>query len=308
MGREDEVGPLLRVACYRILERFGDNGVLSGAAFNKLMTLLNRRLLEARVEQRIDMGLPHCWYLFGDEVVPKELPRIVTFTPADALVQRTTFVLDQKAERPTGIPDWQSRRLSAEIRELESEFGNPIDLAAIVDEVYEGAPFEFQRHFLDMRRRLRGQAELWKFEEPVLGIVRPLFEAGISTFPASDFPQLKPLNSQFRRIGRFALEQGLPALEAFDKISGEYWQAFCYYLRVHDRGHFHVSEGRLSYWRRIAPEYLASTGPRMNTYAAELVAAFADSIDPLDRAALVGSDWNTGKPDDSVGADSLVYQ
>jgi hypothetical protein len=308
MTRADEVSPLLGVACYRVLRRFGRDGQLSGAVFNKVMTLLNRRLLQERPEQRLDLGLPHCWYLFGDEVVPRELPGLVLFDPPDAEVHRAIFRIDPRAPVPEYPSGWQLSRLGEELSTIEDEFGNPVDLTEIVDEVYDGAPFPFQKPFLDLRRRLRFRNELWQLEDPVEGMVRPLFDEAMSSFPAPDFPELKSLTTKYRRIGGFALDLGRPALESFDRITGEYWQTFCYLLRIHDRGHFHVSESRLGHWSRVAHDYLASAGPRMSTLASELVETFAGSIDPLDRAALVGTEWApSASSERSGGVDSLAY-
>jgi hypothetical protein len=308
MPRADEINPLLGVACYRVLNRFGHEGQLKGAVFNKIMTLLNRRLLESRVEQRLDLALPHCWYLFGDEVVPRELPHIVLFDPPDADVHGGLFRINRNIPQPEHPTGWQLSRLGEEIRLIEEEFGNPVNLSLIVDEVYEGAPFPFQRPFLDLRRRLRYKDELWRLDNPIEGIIRPLFRDSMSIFPSGDFPDLRGLTTQYRHIGRFALDLGLPAFSSFDKITDEYWQTFCYLLRIHDGCHFHVSDRRLGFWKQVAQDYLASAGPRMSTFATELVENFGASIDPLDRAALVGTDWRAAASTYRAGGvDSLVY-
>jgi hypothetical protein len=301
MRSDESPNPLLAVACDRVLRRFGSGGELSGAVFNKVMTLLNRRLLESRVEQRLDIHLPHCWYLFGDEVVPRELPPGVRFEPAEAAVTRTTFRVNPELPRPEYGNTWQSSRISDEIRQIEGEFGNPVDLSSLVEEVYDGAPYPMQRAFLDLRRRLRFRDELWRLDNPIEGVLRPLFNEAASTFPGTEFHMLKQLHARYRRLGRFALDQGAPAVDNFNSITSEYWQAFCYFLRIDDRGHFNVSKGRIAYWRRVAPDYLASAGPRLNVYAEELVSTFASTIDPLDRAVLVGTDWGVRTSSDKGG-------
>lgn len=300
--------PLLSLTCHRVITRFGEHGRIRGAAFNKLMTLLNRRLLHERTEQRLDIGLPHCWYLFGDEVVPWELPQEVRFEPQQAPVQKTVFRWEGMGVSLQEPHEWAAKRVGEEVDRLEREFGNPVDLTAIVDEVYDGAPFPFQVAFLKFRRRLVDRSDYWKFEQPVEGILLPLFDLAMDQFPYRDFPELITLAHQYKRLTRYALELKLHALDYAASFTEEFWQAYCYFLRIHPQGHQNVSESRLINWKRTAYEFLPSVGPKLTAAAGELVTNLDPTIDPLDRAALIGSDWGKGSERASEEVHSIVYQ
>ncbi|MDG6981315.1 MAG: hypothetical protein JRN51_09440 [Nitrososphaerota archaeon] len=196
-----------------------------------------------------------------------------------------------------------------ELDRIEEEFGNPIDLEEVVDEVYSEAPFKFQESFLDLRRSLRTATKRTEIivRNAGEGLVKPRFERAIILFPESDFPRLKSITRQYQRLMRYSLAGGDPGVGYADRFTTEYWQVFCYFLRIHERGHFNVSQARLDYWGRVASEYLSASGPKMNAIAEEMIGTLDSSIDPLDRACLIGADWGKGSERTSIEVHSLVY-
>lgn len=67
--REDDLIPL---ASYLAIEACQDRfeNPPRGLYFNKVLSLLHRQFQDLGV----DIGLPHCWYRYGDEVVRYEMP------------------------------------------------------------------------------------------------------------------------------------------------------------------------------------------------------------------------------------------
>ncbi len=295
--------PLLDVACYRVLATYDSGDGVRGAVFNKVITLLNSRLLE----HQFDINLPHNWYRFGDEVVPLELPRQIRFAPRDADIPRTTFRWEGEAPSLESIPEWKQRRIGDELARIKEEFGTQkVDLESIVDEVYDEAPFEFQKKYLSLRRRVE-ERQSWSLVSDVIpGIIMPSFLDMVPTFPVGDFPELGPLFKRYVRLAKFSLERG--ALQTFESLNQAFWYGFCYFLRIHPRGHFNVSQRRLDAWRDAANEYARSLGPTLTRIAEEMVADLGIQLDPWERAKFVGAHWGVPPSSSSTEVDSVVYR
>ena len=74
---ESENTPLA-YACYKVISKYKDtsSGKVDGLRFNKMICLLTRDL---QAKDAIDLKLPSCWYYWGEETVPSELPAQVQF-------------------------------------------------------------------------------------------------------------------------------------------------------------------------------------------------------------------------------------
>ena len=299
-----EDNPLLRIACHRTLNILDKGEGVRGAVFNKVITLLSKRLLDAK----FDIDLPHCWYLYGDEVVPRELPPQVHFNPSNEQVHRTIVTWEGNPPDEASIPEWKSKKIGDGLALIITEFGDPISLPDIIDEVYEGAPFDFQKDFLSWRRRLDDLKSVMRFPKPVENILTPTFETAVSRFPKNDFSQIGNLERRYIRLIRFALDnQGVQYLRPF---SNEFWQAFCYFLRIHPSGFRKVSQTRLNHWTRIANDHLVSVGPRITSMAEEMVEDLTAGrmIDPLEHASIVGSHWGKDTARASIEVDAFAYR
>jgi hypothetical protein len=299
-----DTSPLLKIACHRTLTILNKGEGARGAVFNKVLTLLSKRLLDSK----FDIDLPHCWYLYGDEVVPRELPPQVHFNPSNEQVHRTIVTWEGNPPDETSIPEWKLKRIGDGLSLIIKEFGDPISLPDIIDEVYEGAPFDFQKDFLAWRRRLDDIASVMRFERPVEGILRPTFETAVSRFHKNEFQQIAGLERRFIRLTRYAFEHG--GVQYLKPLSNEFWQAFCYYLRIHPRGFRKVSQSRLDHWTRIANDHLISIGPKITAMAEEMVEDLngGRTIDPLEHASIVGSHWGKDTARASVEVDSFAYR
>lgn len=62
----------LEYTCYEVIEKYKEErtGMVDALRFNKVMSLLNKDLLESG----IDIRLPRCWYFYGEMTVIQELP------------------------------------------------------------------------------------------------------------------------------------------------------------------------------------------------------------------------------------------
>jgi hypothetical protein len=302
--------PLLDIACHRVLTTFseGPGAVLRGAVFNKVITLVNSRLLETQ----FDINLPRCWYLWGEEVVPSELPPAVRFSPRESPVELTTFRWTGGAPDESNLPEWKCRKIGHVVEGIRSEFGPSPDLPELVDEVYSNAPFAFQREFLSLRRRFfdfgNENSGLWRVSRPITNILRPTFEAAMREYPDPEFPSIHKLTHRYRRIFEFGLQENRIVIPTLARMSETYWQSFCYALRVHPRGHANVSQNKLEFWDRTRIEDLQSVNTKLTADAQELVDRIGSGLDAWDRARIVGAHWGPHTSQLSSEVDAIAYR
>jgi hypothetical protein len=302
--------PLVDVACHRVLTIFDEDGRrgVRGSIFNKVITLANARLIESK----FDINLPHCWYLYGDQIVPSELSPQVAFTPRDAPIEKTMFHWTGDPPPLEAAREANASRVWETVEAIRQEFGPAPDLPELVDEVYSHAPFTFQQKFLAFRRRiwdLQAPASAMAHSvDPIRGVLEPTFEDAVAEFPDNDFPELTALERRYERVTRFGFKLGAAALPGLADTMELFWQAFCYQLRIHPHAHFNVSEDKLEYWRRVASTYLPGAAPQLTTLASRLVDEFEVKLSPWQRARVIGADWGAGTERASVEVDALAYR
>lgn len=212
----------------------------SGVYFNKILSVLHRRLTDVGV----DIGLPHCWYRYGDEVVRYCLPSQVVWS--HEAEDRTTVVWE--GESPRVLDTQEGARLETEIGQIMDEYP-PDSLDALVDRVYSYAPFEFQRSFRYFKERL----DLAQFSdiEPrqvAEGILLPNLEKASEDFRSQEFGDLKVKKRACFEVLEQLLTTGSPNLDLALEVAESFWFHYCYYLRLHPRAHENVPVQTRQVW------------------------------------------------------------
>lgn len=212
----------------------------TGVYFNKILSVLHRQLSDVGV----DIGLPHCWYRYGDEVVRYWLPsQLVWDHEAE---DRTTVVWDGDA--PEVLETKQAARLKTELGRVMEEFP-PENLDTLVDYVYGYAPFEFQRSFRYFRERV-GLSLYSDLDDTqaAQGILLPNLEKASEDFDRREFGDTRGQKEiQFETL-RALLRSDGPDLRLIRDIAENFWFHYCYYLRLHPRAHENVPVQTKQVW------------------------------------------------------------
>ncbi len=240
---------LLEYASWKIISKYQDTstGRVDGLWFNKMMSLLNTRLFQGK--PKVDILLPRCWYFYGEEVVPKELPSQVKCEGLDEAGVRTRFCWT--GDRPKLTAKRQKQRIDSAVNSLYSRFppgGNVFDA---VKAVYESAPFDFQRHYARFRSDFRLLSDV-----DIDGTFRATalypkeFKRAMQSFPSEKFPELRVPAKKLECVVEAILEE-FPSenMVAID-MAVNFWEIFCKFLRVTENKN--VSERRVGYWRGIS--------------------------------------------------------
>ena len=216
--------------------RFGKD--TSGVLFNKYMTLLYKGIKE---NLSIDIGLPHCWYRWGDIVVTQSMPYL-QFNHSD--LNETTVVF---AGREPMIPsDDRVVDLCRDyLKEFLSEFGQGKEgVESAVDEVYTNAPYPFQNEY----RKLRESLDISRSNQPYTNMddyISTLFDKAMSVFP-EDFSEMDDDKGDFIAVFKESLREGAGITDLFD-LCEDFWFHFCYRLRI--RCNENVDRETILHWQ-----------------------------------------------------------
>ena len=212
----------------------------SGLFFNKLMSLLHTNLLK----ENIDIKLPHCWYRYGDEVVRYLMPYPLEWNHED--VSKTT--VDWNGPMPATLDeDVFTEALRGQVLSLVGRYTKDYTVEDAVREVYLNAPFEFQRRYRNLRRLMHDPNPAG--QDQYNGQCMEAMKASFEVFPAGEFPDI----TEQAGIVEHALEESFtspaPDLPLITELSDEFWNWFCYFLRLHPDGHQNVPRETLEYWQ-----------------------------------------------------------
>jgi hypothetical protein len=243
-GGEDTTSQLIEYASYAAIRSFRQNAGtdITGIYFNKFMSIINHELKESGM----NIHMPHCWYLWGDEIVRYAMPDQLRWDHGD---QEATRVSWKGAAPALSSRDGEIRdRIDEIIASTLATFPSG-NVRQIVDHVYSYAPFSFQREYRKVRisfEDVQGSTIIPK--EYGSRRIIPLLRAALSEFPKAEFPEVA------RKIGPF--EEILTTILVEDdsfglsnEISEEFWSHFCHHLRLHKKGHENVPQGTLQVWR-----------------------------------------------------------
>lgn len=244
---------LLYLASYKVIEIHERNTGESptGLFFNKVLSMLNREL-ESR---HIHLGLPHCWYRWGDEVVRTHMPAAIEWIHEDP--PRTTV---KWKENPPEIPEGTATYdlVARKVGELVDTYSRPGAIEELVNHVYAYAPFPFQDAYRQVRNMF---IDLRGAEIPVEGlagsVLGPPFKRAMDVFPTQEFRDLSERLESFKTVMHVLIRADVQGLKLARELSEAFWFTFCYYLRLHPKAHQNVPDSTLDYWTASLPNQIA---------------------------------------------------
>jgi|GEM_PF-624053 len=248
----------VKIASYMFLEQYPkrEKKEATGVMYNKYMTLLHEELKSGGV----DIKLPHCWYRWGDIVVEHCIP----------YVQWNHKSLDYTTVT------WRGERFDYDVKDetislikknLEYFLSNHLGLEShetAKDEVYKGAPYQFQNEY----RKLRETLDILCKNNPYSNIHQPistLFESAMEVFP-KEFKRINSQKDEFIAVFRLVLDSNESQKDLFD-VSEFFWFFFCYYLRVDKKGHENIPTETLAIWNEKIPWETSKFEHIMENYA-----------------------------------------
>lgn len=249
----------VRYASYLFVEKHRDavGESPTGVMYNKYMTLLNRALKDHMGK---DIGLPHCWYRWGDEVVRINMPYL-SWNHDDP---RKTVVDYTGAPPPVPPRDDTVAYMKTFTEDFLDRYSGTEGVEMAIDEVYTGAPFGFQNDYRMLRDNLRLAQGNFAFSNHT-DMVSGLFEQAMASFPSESFPDILAQRDVFEHVFRLALDRNL-SVDRLRQISETFWFFFCYHLRLNDRCHENISEETMGVWRSVLPDALYEYECKMQNY------------------------------------------
>jgi hypothetical protein len=260
----------VRVASYLFFEkhRKEGRGEIPGVMYNKFITLLYRDL-----KPEYDIGLPHCWYRWGDIVVAHCIPYV-------SWIHRTQryTVTEWNGETPEYDPN---DKIVALIKKNIAQFmirhkGSEAHETA-KDEVYDGAPCEFQNEYRMLRESLESLSKN-KVMDNQADYIGALFAAAMKKFPSKEFKHIAGEKERFEAVFRAGLRNNATPKDMFD-LAELFWFFFCYHLRLNKKCHENVPKETLNIWAEEIPWEALGIEHALQNYAEMFRRGPAD--DPL---------------------------
>jgi len=210
-----------------------------GVYFNKIMSLAHRSLKE----QGIDIGLPHYWYRYGDQVHIQSMPSALVWNHEN---QYKTIV-EWTQGKPSSYNDATYRLINKTIEELTNKYAGKNK--EIIQEVYKNAPYEFQRKILNLRSIIHG----WKYalnwdSRSYQTVSKEVILNALSTFPDRVFPELEEQYKIFKIVVEIMLEKEDWDFVLFEELCITFWFWFCYYLRIKKDARENIPKETVAYW------------------------------------------------------------
>ncbi|MCL2143252.1 MAG: hypothetical protein FWH44_03230 [Methanomassiliicoccaceae archaeon] len=234
----------VRIASYLFFDKYkkDKNEEVPGVIYNKFITLLHRDL-----RPEIDIKLPHCWYRWGDIVVSHCVPYVkwVHKGPRYTVVEWNDDAVKYDPNDKTvslikkNIAEFMIRHSGSEAHETAR------------DEVYDGAPFEFQNEYRKLRESLESLSKN-KVMDNQAEYINGLFAAAMSAFPGKEFKQIANEKERFEAVFRMGLKNNASSRDLFD-LTELFWFFFCYHLRVNKRCHENIAKETLNIWMEEIP-------------------------------------------------------
>lgn len=212
--------------------------------FDRFMTSLHRDLKEGH---GTDIGLPHCWYEQGDEVVINEMP----YLQCDYVGSGETRVSYRGRVPETDSTDAIVGLIDGSADSFISGCSGGDETGTGNCGMYATAPFEFQTRFAMLMESL-GTSGSNSVAVDRTENVRMLFEDAMGRFPVEEFQEASPYADMFGAVFRAALDSGATAAVLQD-IAECFWSYFCHHLRLHGRCHENVSLVTLGAWAEAVP-------------------------------------------------------
>jgi len=304
MGHYDPLEEL-KYSLWKVIEVYRDSSLdgVNGLRFNKMMALLNHRLLD---EKGLDIKLPRCWYLYGEATVPKQLPDELRWEGLDKEEQET--LVRWAEERPEIRSSKNRRKIDSIVDSLYSLFPPSEDVKKAIEEDYDKyAPYDFQRLYKTFRYDTRIDSMV---DEN--GSLRSEFfyskeiKEAMKRFPYEDFPELKVEARKIELLLPSLFEEFPEKNEKGIEMAKEFWKIFCRFLRI--KKNDYVDSERLEYWEKVAVEDLKKYRDELKEDIKDLKELELDvTKDPMIELFLSPESLGPGSEDLSENIDKVVY-
>lgn len=232
----------LHYASYEVINSYKEKKkrLPTGLYFNKIMSLLNQRLKRKGVE----LGLPHYWYRYGDQVHRYSMPSNLVWNHEEP----TLTTVDWKDTKILKDEGWPYYLFEDIIRDLTDKYAD--NEYEAVREVYKYAPFSFQQKFLDIREILYGKANAFNWDnESYNRISEKVILDTLKYFPRKDFPQLEEFYQVVYNFIEELAGRDDYSFKLIERICINFWFLFCYYLRLHKKAHENIPPESIAYWQ-----------------------------------------------------------
>lgn len=276
---------LLHYTSYMVIKKYekamGD--FPSGLYFNKVMSLCNRKLKKSS----IDIKLPHYWYRYGDQVFRGTMPRNIMWdheSPAETKVVWRGNDLEIIQNEPYILIE--------EITDKSTETYKD-DINKTIQDVYQTAPFEFQKKFLNLREIFYGRRFAFNWDNDAYKTIsKPIITETFSTFPKNDFPELGGMYAIVNEFIEFSLEEDW-SFNLLQNVCTNFWFFFCYYLRLHKDSYENISKETLSIWE----EKLEFENYRYRKIIGDLIIKYANKHSNILKNKLLKEEYKWRKAD-----------
>lgn len=297
--------PELKYSAWKMIDLYKDRSTdeVNGLRFNKMMALLDHRLLD---EKGLDIKLPRCWYLYGEATVPKQLPSQVRWSGLDDEEEKTSVTWDD--ERPKVRSSKNRQKIDSVVDSLYSLFPADEDVRKAIEEDYESyAPYDFQRKY-----------KVFRYDTNIRSIVdkdgtlrsEAFYSSGIKdamdVFPSEDFPELKVHARKLELILPSLFKEFPEKNEKGVEMAKDFWKIFCRFLRV--KQNKYVIDSRLKYWEEKAFEDLKTYEDKLSDDIRRLKSlGLSVTADPMIDVFLSPESFGEGLDDLSSEVDEIVY-
>jgi hypothetical protein len=236
----------VKIASYMFLDKYRKEreGDAPGVIYNKFITLLHSDLKL----RKIDIKLPHCWYRWGDIVVGYCVP-YVHWNHDQPNYTTVKWIGDE-------VPAYESNdEVISLIKKNMTEFmlrhkGSDAHETA-KDEVYDGAPFDFQKDYKKLRESLDSMSKrtvMNNSSEYLAGLFYPTME----NFPKNEFKNILNEKEKFEAVFKMGLESNVSPKDLYD-LTEYFWYFFCYHLRLHKKCNENIPANTLAIWKEEIP-------------------------------------------------------
>lgn len=240
---------LLEYASWKILNKYKNHEQKVNAfVFNKTMSVLNQQLIDI---YGLNIKLPRCWYYYGEQVVPIEMPSQVRCEGLGMEDIQTTF--KWIGNSPIHPRRKDKKKIDSQVNSLISKFPPNEDIHELVDKVYEYAPYEFQIAYSKFRSDFQLMSDVdkdGKIRSKLL--YKNDFKKAIECFPHEDFPNFKVPAKKIELIVYSIFDECPEQNKLGVNLAKDFWEIFCKFLRINEKGHYYVSQGIIDNWTKIA--------------------------------------------------------
>jgi hypothetical protein len=233
--------PELKYSVERLLNEANPEGepFFGGTAFNKMIFLLYKDLKN----QDIDIRLPFYWYLQGSLIEENQFeadvghPRQYYITSDRSSRRMMTVPKTNIQESDKNIIDEGILRLVQGYRQSNGYFKKGY-VGLLLDDVYEKAPYEFQRTFnrklIPFLNSIKPADEkkipaTFSFEDEQLEKIDACLDASIKAFPDEDMERIYTTYMEWDDTVRIALEYDQ---KRTFPMTDSIWGFFCKNLRI----------------------------------------------------------------------------